>query len=341
MNRLDWMIDTVQYIKNKYGEVDYAKSNNEYWLKNDSKLREWFNVKNGYRFNELETYQSKSKMKEFFNKAGVKTARYILVESLEKSLDFVSKVGYPVFAKPDSGVGASSTFKIHNEEELRNFHNQYLGEQYIMEEFLDGFIVSFDGIANSKSEVTIAFKETFPTPIAEVVTTNSGVFYFAETNMPDEYRKMGERIVKAFNIKSRCFHIELFQLNSDRPGLANKGEIVALEANLRSPGGNTPDLLNLVSKVNYYDAYAQMITEDIANLDNVTNLIAFSINRKNEYNYVLNSWEIMQKYAANLQQNGFYPQSFRNAMGDEYFFFVFDRNDKSIPEFIKLVRAKK
>lgn len=133
----------------------------------------------------------------------------------------------------------------------------------------------------------------------------------------------------------------LKSLNSDRPGLANKGEIVALEANFRSPGGNTPDLLNLVSKVNYYDAYAQMITEDVTNLDNVTNLISFSINRKNEYNYELKSCQIMQKYAANLQQNGFYPQSFRNAMGDEYFFFVFDRNDKTIPEFIKLVRAKK
>ena len=99
--------------------------------------------------------------------------------------------------------------------------------------------------------------------------------------MPKSYREMGERIVKAFNISQRCFHIELFQLNSDKEGFGKKGEIVALEANLRSPGGETPELLNLVSKVDYYKAYADMITNNISAIDNETNLISFSINRKN------------------------------------------------------------
>lgn len=338
LNNKAWVINTIEYLRYKYGKIDYLESNNEYWMKNDAVYREWFNIEGGYRPADLADYQSKSGMKKYFQKAGVKTARYILVSSYEESLKFVEQVGYPVFAKPDSGVGAADTFKISNEDELRHFHEVKPNEQYIMEEFLDGSIVSFDGIANSKSEVVVAFKETFPTPIAEVVSKNLDVFYFAESKMPKTYREMGERIIKAFNVKSRCFHTELFKLNSAKPGFAKKGEIVGLEINLRSPGGDTPDLLNLVAKTNYYEAYASMIVDDVSHLDNETNKIAFSINRKFGFNYAHSSDDIMNKYKDNLFKHGFYPESFRDAMGDEFFMFVFENEKETVKQFLEYVR---
>ena len=338
LNNKAWVINTIEYLRYKYGKIDYLESNNEYWMKNDAVYREWFNIEGGYRPADLADYQSKSGMKKYFQNTGVKTARYILVSSLEESLKFVEQVGYPVFAKPDSGVGAADTFKISNEDELRHFHEVKPNEQYIMEEFLHGSIVSFDGIANSKSEVVVAFKETFPTPIAEVVSKNLDVFYFAESKMPKTYREMGERIIKAFNVKSRCFHTELFKLNSDKPGFAKKGEIVGLEINLRSPGGDTPDLLNLVAKTNYYEAYASMIVDDVSHLDNETNKIAFSINRKFGFNYAHSSDDIMNKYKDNLYKHGFYPESFRDAMGDEFFMFVFENEKETVKQFLEYVR---
>lgn len=338
LNNKAWVINTIEYLRYKYGKIDFIESNNEYWMKNDAVYREWFNIEGGYRPNELADYQSKSGMKKYFQKAGVKTARYILVSSLEESLKFVEQVGYPVFAKPDSGVGAADTFKIRNEEELKHFHEVKPNETYIMEEFLDGSIVSFDGIANSKSEAVVAFKETFPTPIAEVVSKNIDVFYYAESKMPKAYREMGERIIKAFNVKSRCFHTELFKLNSDKPGFAKKGEIVALEINLRSPGGETPELLNLVAKTDYYEAYASMIVDDVCHLDNETNKIAFSVNRKFNLTYKHSSEDIMNAYKDNLKRHGFYPESFRNALGDEFFLFVFENEQETLKKFLEYVR---
>ena len=337
MNNRDWMIKTIEYLRNKYGQIDYIESNNEYWMKNDAIYREWFNIKGGYRPKELADYQSKSGMKKYFNEAGVKTARYILVSSFEESLKFVKQVGYPVFAKPDSGVGAADTFKIRNEEELKHFHKVKPNEQYIMEEFLDGSIVTFDGISNKDAEVVVAFKETFPTPIAEVVSKNLDVFYFAESKMPKTYRQMGERIIKAFNVQSRCFHTELFKLNSDKPGFAKKGEIVGLEINLRSPGGETPELLNLVAKTDYYKAYASMIVDNVCHLDNETNKISYSINRKFGIKYSHSSEDIMNKYKDNLKDHGFYPESFRQAMGDEFFMFVFENDKETIKQFLSYV----
>jgi hypothetical protein len=207
-----------------------------------------------------------------------------------------------------------------------------------MEEYLDGSIVSFDGIANSKSEVVVAFKETFPTPIAEIVRNDLDLFYFAESKMPKSYREMGEKIIKAFNVKSRCFHTELFKLNSDKPGFAKKGEIVALEINLRSPGGDTPELLNLVAGTDYYEAYASMIVDDVANLNNETNKISFSINRRFNHQYAHSSDEIREKYKDNLKWHGYYPDSFRAAMGDEFFMFVFENEKETVKQFLEYVK---
>ena len=338
LNNRSWVINAIEYLTKKYGNIDYIESNNEYWMRNDAVYREWFNIEGGYRPSDLDHYQAKSQMKQYFNKAGVKTARYLIVTSIEECEKFIQEVGYPVFAKPDSGVGAADTFKISSNEDLKHFFEVKPDETYIMEEFLDGSIVSFDGIANSKSEIVVAFKETFPTPIAEAVNKDEDMFYYAESKMPATYRKMGEKVVKAFNIQSRCFHIEFFKLNSDKPGFAKKGEIVGLEANLRSPGGETPDLLNLVAKTDYYEAYAMMIAYDVSALDNETNKIAFSINRKFNHQYTHSSEDIMNKYSNNLSHHGYYPQSFRDAMGDEFFMFVFENDKEIVKQFLSYVK---
>ena len=112
LNNKAWMINTIEYFKMKYGQIDILESNNEYWMRNDAVYREWFNIQGGYRPSDLDRLQAKSQMKQYFNKAGVKTARYLLVSSYEDCLKFIEEVGYPVFAKPDSGVGAADTFKI-------------------------------------------------------------------------------------------------------------------------------------------------------------------------------------------------------------------------------------
>lgn len=340
MNRYDWMRNTLGYLSYKYGPIDYIESNNEYWMEQDAKLREEFNVKSGYRYLELLDCKRKSSMKKYFENAGVKVARYIIVSSLEESKKFAKKVGYPLFAKPDSGVGASDTYKINNEEELVEFHKKDLHEDYIMEEYLEGYIVTFDGIANEKSEAVIAFNEVFPTPIADIVRENQDMYYYASSKMDDSFREMGEKVVKAFNLKSRCFHIEFFKLSKDKDGLAKKGDIVALEANLRSPGGDTPELLNLVSKVNYYAAYADMIVNQIGKVDNSTNKISISVNRKNQYKYVESNSDIYHFYEDNIIEHGYYPESFRNALGDEFYIALFNSLDDA-KRFQKFVHNKK
>ena len=78
----------------------------------------------------------------------------------------------------------------------------------------------------------------------------------------DDVRDAGRRCVKAFDVKSRFIHFEFFRLNKDMPGVANKGEIIALEVNMRPSGGFTPDMLNYANSTNVYKIWADMIAFD-------------------------------------------------------------------------------
>lgn len=323
--------EAVRFFKEKYGEIEYLESNNEFWLMQDAKLREIFDVKYGLRPNEMEHIKYKSKMKECFINAGVKVARYILVDNVGNAKKFIEEVGYPVFVKPDMGVGANESYSINNEDELIQFFNKDKDTQYIMEEYLQGEIVSFDGICDDSSEVIISFNEHFPISNADVVNLDIDDYYYALSKFDDEFLNMGKRVVKSFNIHKRCFHIEFFKLTQDRPGLANKGEIIALEVNMRPPGGNTPDLLSLALNSSFYDCYAEIIANNKLDFELPDKkYVAISVARKDRFNYKYTLEDIINNFRSNFVEHGRYNKEIALAMGDEYFFGKFENIDDAI-----------
>lgn len=325
LGNLQWMKNTVDYLKGKYGPISFLESNNEFWLESDAKLREYADVLNGLRPSDMEAIKFKSKMKANFIKAGCKVARFILVDSIKNSEKFINEVGYPVFAKPDNGVGAEATYKINNHDELVNFHNTKPNTVYIMEEFISGYISSFDGICDDNSNVVISFNEIFPTPVAEIVNTHVDFFYYANRKMSKEFEEMGKRVVKAFNIKKRCFHIEFFVLDQDREGLGKKGDIVALETNMRCPGGNTPDLLCLALGASFYDVYADVIVNNKCSIKlDKPNCVAGAVSRRNEHQYKYSDSQILNDFKNKIGYYGIYPEIIARAMGERYFYGKFN-----------------
>ena len=147
----------------KYGHIDWLESNNEYWLLRDAKLRTDFNINTGLKEDRIGGIKYKSQMKEFYKKAGVLTTRYhIVTPYYEDGKKFIAEVGYPVVVKPNNGVGAAATYKLSNDEELQYFyatHNKNV--EYIMEEFVNGELLSYDGIANSNKDDMIPIKDTY------------------------------------------------------------------------------------------------------------------------------------------------------------------------------------
>ncbi len=133
MEDYDQMVRALGYFTHKYGKIDWLESNNEYWLEQDAKLREDFNISTGMKTAQVATVRRKSSMKAFYEKAGVPVARYHMVDTLENGIAFAEKVGYPVFVKPDGGMGAEDSFKLKNEEDMNWFYSEKQpGVDYIM-----------------------------------------------------------------------------------------------------------------------------------------------------------------------------------------------------------------
>ena len=100
----DQVYRAVAFLAYKHGRIDWLESNNEYWLERDARLRTDFNITTGFQASDIPHIKYKSKMKEYYKKAGIPVARYHLVDDPEGCLEFARKVGYPIVAKPDNGV---------------------------------------------------------------------------------------------------------------------------------------------------------------------------------------------------------------------------------------------
>ena len=253
LENYDEVYRAVAFFIFKYGRIDWLESNNEYWLEKDAQLRTDFHITSGFQVEDMTRIKYKSKMKEFYIKAGVPVARYHLVDDLEGCRAFLEKVGYPVVAKPDNGVGADGTYKLKCDEDLVHFIEDYPKHvPYIMEEFIDAQVNSYDAIIDSKGEPIFETGNVTLSNLMEVVNTLDNSLYFIHKELPEDTRAAGRATVKSFGVKSRFVHFEFFRLNRDHEGLGKAGQIMALEVNMRPCGGFTPDMINFAHSTNVY-----------------------------------------------------------------------------------------
>ena len=314
----DAMVRAMGYFTFKYGKIDWLESNNEFWLEQDAALRTDFNITTGAQNDFIDRIKYKSKMKESYIAAGVPVARYHIVSTLAEARAFVAQVGYPVIVKPDNGCGAEATYKLKNDAELEAFYAELPDTSYIMEEFINGTIVSFDGVADSRCVPLFYTSNVFPTPLLDIVSQNGDLSYWTQKSVPAALKDVGFRTIKAFGAKSRFFHCEFFRLNEDKPGLGKKGDYVALEVNMRPAGGYTPDMINYANSVDCYQIWADMVCYDeVRNLDlNGPKYFCVYAARRDCHMYKHSHQQIMNRYSSRIKMYERIPQALRLDMGD-------------------------
>ena len=325
----------------KYGRIDWLESNNEYWLLRDAQLRTDFNITTGLNNDTVDGIKYKSAMKAYYEMAGVPTARYHLVSTLEKGLEFIEQVKYPVVVKPDNGVGAYATYKLKNEEELRNFYANLPTVQYIIEEYINGTIVTYDGICDSNRDIIFETSHTFPDPVMDIVNEQSDMWFYSRKEIPADLKDAGRRTIKAFCSNSRFFHCEFFQLNEDKEGLGKKGDIVGLEVNMRPPGGYSPDMMNYANDINVYQIWANMVCYDEGLFDPEQRPYScvYAAQRRGA-EYAHSNDEIFSKYKNSILTYEVMPEVLAGAMGDYAFMARFTSEEEAI-EFAKYVLTRK
>ena len=291
--RVDNMEDYSQLIKaggyftHKYGKIDRIESHNEHWLETDARLRTDFNVA-GLKIDEIESMKYKSKMKEVFNQAGLNTARGKVMNNLAEAEAFTAEVGYPVVVKPDNGVGAADTYKIENHGELVEFFNKKLELDYIMEEYIQGKIHTFDGLTDKDGNIVFSSSMVYKGGIMETVNEGLDMYYYIPRQLPEDIVEAGMKTAEAFDLQERFFHFEYFKMDD--------GRIVALEVNVRPPGGLTLDMFNYANDINIYKAYAELVAQGSFNEDISRKYNCFYVGRKNFINYKHNLEDILNNY---------------------------------------------
>ena len=250
----DQLLRACGHFTHRHGRIDRIESHSEYWLETDASLRTDFNVF-GIRKDGIAGVKRKSRMKKTFLEAGIAVARGEVVRTVEEGKRFVRETGFPVVAKPDVGVGAAATFKIGGPEELERFFARKPPVDYLMEEFIEGRILSFDGLADRDGNPVFCTAHSFSQGIMETVNNDDHLYYYSLREIPPDLEEAGRRAVAAFGVRERFFHIEFFRTSRD-------GRIVALEINMRPPGGLTTDMFNLANDIDIYREWARLVVRN-------------------------------------------------------------------------------
>ena len=277
----------------------------------------------------------KSKMKEFYTKAGIPVARYHLVDNLKNCRAFIKKVGYPVVVKPDNGVGASATYKLKTDEDLERFmENLPENVPYIMEEFVPAEVNSYDAIIDSNGKPIFETGNVTPMSIMDVVNDNDNSIYYILRDLPSDTRKAGRATVKSFGVKSRFVHYEFFRLTEDYAPMGKKGDVVALEVNMRPSGGFTPDMINFAHSTNVYKIWADMIAFDKTEIQSGEHSFCAFAGLRDGKDFVMSHDDIMAKYGENMRMVDRIPEALSGAMANQMYMATF-RTKREMDQFYR------
>ena len=330
LENLDEVKRAVAFLFYKHGPIDRIESHNEYWLEQDAQLREQFNVF-GAKPKDLKKTKFKSEMKKLFKKAGVPVVPGQVVKTLSGVDLAVNKLGLPLIAKPDNGVGAAATFKFETKDDVELFKSEWDQETvYFFEKFVQsGEICTFDGLVDKDGQ--IVFSTTFDyahTPLDLMIYKMDNSYYVLK-DMDPKLRAYGEAIVKTFGMKERFFHIEFFRDGDD---------YVAIEYNNRPAGGFTIDVYNYAHSIDLYKGYASIVAGEPFPATHMEPQFCLATSRRASTNYAYAEADLLEKYRDNFKVKKDMPAAFAELQGDYLYMLTTpsrDQMEQMIEDFAK------
>ena len=329
LENYDEVYRAVAFFAFKYGRIHWLESNNEYWLERDAQLRADFHITTGFQPEDMPRVKYKSRMKEYYAKAGIPAAQWHLVDGKAGCMAFIERVGWPVVAKPDNGVGASDTHRLTCEAELDAFlEAKNPAVPYIMEEFVHAEINSYDAVIDSRGEPIFETGNVTPSCLMDVVNLEDNCIYYIVKDLSEDVRRAGRAAVKSFGVKSRFVHFEFFRLTQDQKGLGKRGDVVALEVNMRPCGGFSPDMMNFANTTDVYKIWADMIAYDRSTLPVGEHAYCAFAGRRDGKKFALSHEAVLEKYGAQMKMVERLPDVLAAGMGNQMYVALFPEREE-------------
>lgn len=309
LGRYDDLLRALGWLVHRHGRIDRVESLNEHWLETDARLRTDFNVP-GIRLSGIDRIKRKAAMKAVFERAGIPTARGRVCRTPAAMRRLVAELGYPLIAKPDVGVGAARTYRLEGDADLSAFLADRPPVDYLVEEVLDGVLLTYDGLVDRAGRIVFESSLTYGTSVLDAVL-GADMVYWIPREIPDDVRDVGRRTVEAFDVRERPFHFEYFR----RPD----GSLAALEVNMRQPGGLTVDMWNYANDVDFYRAWARVVVHGTTEVATARPYACAWAGRKHGRSYRLSHEEAIARAGGLLVLHAGVEPVFAAAIGDEGF----------------------
>ena len=108
-------------------------------------------------------------------------------------------------------------------------------------------------------------------------------------------------------------------LLQDDKNLGKKGDIMALEVNMRPCGGFTPDMINFANSTNVYKIWADMIAFDKSTMPVGEHAYCAFAGRRDGKPFKYSHEEIMEMYGEQMRMVERIPDALAGAMGNQMY----------------------
>jgi len=287
---------------------DLVESHNEQWLTLEGLINETCGI-DGIKIKDLSRLKKKSGMKQIFQDLGLPVARGRLVADTDQAMSLADTIGYPLILKPDEGVGAGGIYRVENKNQLES-HLSRIDEDYLIEEFIEGDIVTYDGLTDFDGNVVFENSLIYGDGVLEYVL-GKDTFFYVSRRIPAELRAAGRKLVARFDIRRKFFHFEFFRIGES---------YMPIEINCRPPGGSILDMMNYSVDDDLYLAYAGMIAGRSVSVAAQKKYYCCYLGRKDKQ-YSHSHAEILSAFGQWLVEYDMNPPVFRQAMGTERYIF--------------------
>jgi biotin carboxylase len=301
------LVRAVGYFISRHGLIGRLDSLNEHWLETEAALRSDFNIA-GIDRRTIGAIKRKSLMKRRFVAADLVPARGRVCRTTASLRAFIREVGYPIVAKPDIGVGAARTFKLERDSDIEIYQRQKLPVDYIIEEFVEGDILTYDGLVDRRGEVVFDSTLTYSSGVMESVNEARDLYYWIPREIPADVRQIGRRMARAFDLRERAFHFEVFRTPA--------GELVPLEVNMRPPGGLTVDMFNFANDFNFYREWANVLVHGRMETQASRQYACVYVSRRDHREYALSHDDILRTFGPAVVAEARMDSIFAAAIGD-------------------------
>lgn len=321
--------DVVANYGERYGTIDRIESDGEHWLEAEARLRDDYDVP-GIRSDVLRRQRSKLGMAAIFARAEIPHPPTVSASDATAVRRLAAKYGYPLVFKPDTGSGAVNTFLVRRPGEL-DATLEVEPQNLVAQPFVSDRIITFDGLTDAEGRIVFFTSHVYDTGIMQVRLGALDGSYYSLRELPPGLEALGRRAVEAFDVRARFFHLELFQLPD--------AGFVALEMNLRPPGGFTTEMMNAACDVDVYALWAAIqLRHDVSQLSYRRRYHVAHAGRRAGRRYRLDGAELRRRLGSRLIAEHAIPLVFAATMGD-VMYMLRDSELDAVKAAIELVQS--